>query len=286
MGRKRRNVNIDCRKLCEFCIFSLTFLMRSRIVNATELTTPRRTATPVNQMEKTMTLEILQIESGFAIDIPFKLNDSFKNAVPSAKWNKDQRRWEAGPRSRKRIESWLDEINPSKIVERINAEDAAEMTEKELASVRHELNLIKKSLGEMSEIKERHQRAIDALESVRDDISGAQKSLAEETAEAAKLKADVSAQVASIIKLNDVYAAYATMCKHAGSVGSVARGSFEQAQNVIQTELNRLRKVGLTSPSMWRLVSLNFNRSGNRDDPRSTRRENITYVVPYEPSDD
>lgn len=52
-------------------------------------------------------MTIKTIDGKHYIDIPFRLKDSLKKAIPSAKWDRFRKQWYVGPRSKKKLEAWL-----------------------------------------------------------------------------------------------------------------------------------------------------------------------------------
>lgn len=73
------------------------FVVRLRVA-------PKPAAAPMEEMKVT------KLEKSFAIKVPYELKGCFRNALPSAKWNPNGKYWEVGPRSKDKLDAWLEKI--------------------------------------------------------------------------------------------------------------------------------------------------------------------------------
>ncbi|HHM8366130.1 TPA: hypothetical protein ACRMZW_004332 [Pseudomonas aeruginosa] len=55
-------------------------------------------------------MKVTKLEKSFAIKVPYELKGCFRNALPSAKWNPKGKYWEVGPRSKDKLDAWLEKI--------------------------------------------------------------------------------------------------------------------------------------------------------------------------------
>lgn len=226
-----------------------------------------------------------KIDSGFAVKCPFDLKDQFRKNFPSAKWNSTHRRWEVGPRSGKRLEQWVAEVNGSGVIEEIEHRDEVELQEQELRDLRTQLASLKSNIHRQAELATSAVDIKTVLSQARSDLESAKTELrtVSERAKAAEKAAQseretVTALLNQTLNLDAVLDAQKTMARYADQVGARARQEYDRAQAVIAAEHNKLKKAGFRSAGLGALASANFNRP-DRDHPKFVRLDDIMKVT-------
>ena len=78
---------------------------------------------------------------GFSCVLPFELKDNFKRCFPSAKWDRDNKVWKIGPRSRKRFDELVEAQD--KAVHLLKEIETAELSQQELEDIEQHTKEIK-----------------------------------------------------------------------------------------------------------------------------------------------
>lgn len=205
-----------------------------------------------------MKITITKTETGFDVALPFELKDSFKKAIPSAKWNATKKVWQIGVRSGKKAQVWADEAQS---VADVIAEVAErEATQAEFDEALLELEAIKK---EYQAVLSRHEKLSDILvniNSTKEKIKKVAQNLQDEKDALAKKTEKIKEQLSQIIDLNAIHGAKTTMAKLQGKMTSANRREFEQAQALVNKEREKLKQAGLGSHGLDDLWYVNWNR--------------------------
>lgn len=146
--------------------------------------------------------------SGAAVAFPFELKDAFRAAFPSAKWEPSAKVWTVGPRSVKRLKSWVAEVEASGIVEELATRDEREMSANEVKRLRIQLSNMCRALEKENSSKE----SAEALKSEADMLRAHLTAIASEydaakaaadavAAEAAKATAEMSVKVQRTVNI-------------------------------------------------------------------------------------
>lgn len=229
-------------------------------------------------------IDIKKIETGFAIAFPFELKNTFRSQFPSARWNNTLRRWEVGPRSGKRLGQWVAEVNASGFLEELDNLDNLEMTEKELRSLRGNLEERRNELKEIEgrkenllKLKGELQDTADRLSEYKEAINRLRSEVVEVQTACEQERQRIAAQLEGAIDMAAVLAAKRQMGHWINGVGRRAREEFDKAQAVVIAERNKLTALGLYSPALNELADVNFNRP-DRDHPKFIDDESLWIV--------
>lgn len=205
-----------------------------------------------------MKIAIIKTEKGFEVTLPYALKDSFKQAIPSAKWNPAKKCWEIGPRSGKKAEAWAEQAQS---VAELNDEVAEiESTEKEFQAALRELENIKKRLSQKKEQNKSLDVMLADIESVKAQVEQAKQELAAEATEVAEKEMAVQEVVEKLIDVAEVQSAIAKMAQLQGKFSSKNRKLFEDAQDVINEARSAMKRAGLGSHGLDELWKINWNR--------------------------
>lgn len=207
-----------------------------------------------------MTIIVERISRAFAVKFPKSdaLLANFKSVFPSAKWDFTEKFWKVSLKTEERLNQWA-AMAETLVSELEEAENAA-LTEKELAGleaqiakIRAEIAVAKKSAKHFEATKSAIGENKEKLAAVRAELSAARK------AEEAK-KQSAKEILESIVDLSAISAAHSKMNAVHGRFGGQNRFVYEKAQEVIDTEHDKLKKIGLTSRGLHTLYAFNFNR--------------------------
>lgn len=205
-----------------------------------------------------MKIEITKTEKGFTAKIPFSLKDSFKKAIPSAKWNKDEKVWEIGPRSGKKAQAWAEQAQQ---VENV-AEQAEEVqaTEQEYQQAIAELARIKAELEKSIEESKSINEILADIASVKTEIAKTKAKLEQKNEEIARKNSEIKQVLSDIIDMKAIAEAQSVMARLQGKMTTVNRIEFEKAQDTINEQRHKLAEVGLGSCGLDDLWRINWNR--------------------------
>ena len=213
-----------------------------------------------------MPIEIQKIPSGYAVAFPIALKDAFRAAFPRATWNRDARRWEVGPRSKPRLETWVAEAQQAAAV--LAARDEADLVAEDLERVRAEIARVDRECGTLDSQIERAREAHVLLASARVALLAAEaRKAAAETARA-EARSEVDALLARIIDIAAVKRAASTMASNMVPADSSRKARFELAREVCRTAHTQLHEAGFSLTALSKLALANVNRP-DRDHPRS-----------------
>lgn len=205
-----------------------------------------------------MKIVIVKVENGFEVTLPYALKDSFKKAIPSAKWNPAKKCWNIGPRSGKKAEAWAEQAQP---VAELNAEVAElESTEQEYQNALHQLENIKNALLKKKEQNKSLDVMLADIKNVKEQVEQAKQELAAEATEVAEKEMAVQEVVEKLIDVAKVESAIAKMAQLQGKFSSKNRKLFEDAQDVINEARNAMKRAGLGSHGLDELWRINWNR--------------------------
>ncbi len=230
-------------------------------------------------------MEIIKTATGFAIRFPFPLKDAFRAAFPAAKWNADEKRWEVGPRSGKRLEQWAAEAQEA--TADILAREEVEMNAVELAQVRAAIAQARRGAksAEASAIKLAEIRA--QLIEVNAELAAAQGELAAakskadvESAKVEQEKAAILGRLGATINMTAVKDAERIMAMNMNSADRRKKDIFETARATVKAERNKLRDAGFECVALEILATANVNRP-DRDHPKFIKESDWYAVRPY-----
>lgn len=202
------------------------------------------------------------------VRIPFALKDSFKSRFKSATWAAMHTSWSVSPRSRKRLEQWIAEVEASGALEPAEDHDAREMSEQEVSKLRSDLESIKTYLSReismmrsIEDIRADQSELLEKIAKMREDLAAAAKEVAEQRKTADAERAQIEATVATLINLGAVNASIRSMLWLANQPPkSRFREDFDEHAEVIRAEREKLRAAGLDSELMRVLGAANYNR--------------------------
>lgn len=218
---------------------------------------------------------VKEISNGFAIQFPFELKDSFKEAFPSAKWNSAGKQWEVGVRSGNRLKQWAESIesNLESLIEAKRELEERELSVKEVRSINDEISSIEQEIIKKTNLLDSlpalHQQAVaakklllakkDKLDEVKAAIESKSQLLKEE-------RQRVNDLLSEIIDISEIKSDAHVMAKNMKLLDQVNKKSFHDAQGRIAEHSNRLREAGFALDAIDFLVSSNKNRP-DRDNP-------------------
>lgn len=210
-----------------------------------------------------MQVTINKRSDGFGVLPPRALNPQFRAAFPSAKWDAGARQWVVGPRSGKRLESWIGAIAAKAAevaqveAEILTIEEAAkelEQAERTLSELLRDLQSLRKRCGSLAEVQA-------ALEQRRKQVDATQADRAQSLAAEAEAKADIDAKLGLMCDRDAVLRAAETMrrLQHSAPT-SAGRVRFTEAQDIVRHKVKHIAKAGFAWAFAEALMDINYNR--------------------------
>lgn len=226
-------------------------------------------------------IKIEKNENGFNVHLPYELKDSFKKALPSAKWNATAKCWTVGSRSLKKVEAWAEtaEIVAEQIAHEKEAKDELEATEAEFSEAIAELKKIGEQTNKAKQYIEKTKSVLAEIANIKRQIEKAKIELQAERDNQDELSNKIDAVLDGIVDYAMINDAVATMQRmRRASINSKNREIFENAQSVIDKERAKLKKAGLGSHGLDDLYRVNWNRP-DRDKIENCREITDIYTI-------
>ncbi|NVZ11670.1 hypothetical protein HW932_20705 [Allochromatium humboldtianum] len=223
-----------------------------------------------------MGVEILPLSKGYGVRFPFALKEAFRVAFPSAKWNRDDRHWEVGVRSKKRLEAWIEAVKET--AEALAIKEELDFVPEELEKIRFQLEAVEREIGTAQALRERLGESRALLEAARAPLIEAK---ARQEAQAAALiqeKADVNALLMSLIDLHAVKKAVDVMASNMVPADRGRKERFEAARAVVSLARDQLHEAGFALVAIDKIASANVNRP-DRDHPYRHVLESDWYAL-------
>lgn len=225
-----------------------------------------------------MTITITKTENGFEVKLPFELKDSFKKAIPSAKWNGFKKVWEIGPRSGKKAQIWAEQAQV--VAKALDEKKEREATEAEFEEALNDIKALEREILAEQEKSKALDEILATLESAKSKVQEAKAELEKEKQAVADKTAKINAVLESIIDMSAVRNAKQTMSRLQGKMTSANRKEFEAAQAVINEQRKKLAAAGLGSRGLDDLWYVNWNRP---DRDTISRCRNVIEIYQLEP---
>lgn len=210
-------------------------------------------------MTTTTAIAVRVTKEGFAVRFPFELKDSFKATFKSAKWNPSSKEWNVGPRSRKRLDAWIDAVQGA--ADEIAAADEADLTAEELARVEREVAAVRAEIAARRAERGTAEALLADLDARRATLDGLAAERDEARAAATEAADAVRARVDAVVSVADLEHDYAAMRRLFGmSRTSARRREYEAHESDLRAGVAALRRAGLRSPALDAALDANWNR--------------------------
>ncbi len=221
-----------------------------------------------------MSIKIEEIASGFACYFPYELKDSFKNIFPSAKWNPNDRRWEVGKRSLKRLEDWATLASPA--AQDIEDAKAAELTEAESRAIEQELIDVRLRIANARKQTCNYHQTLEALTTAKKELLLAEAALHAEQENVQHARQEANELLSKVCDVVEIASAHNQMRRHYGKTkhGATARDAFNDARKRLRQQQDKLNTIGYYSVGLNILIDCNFNRP-DRDNPAHVTQDQI-----------
>lgn len=211
--------------------------------------------------------QFIETTNGAAAVFPFELKDTFRKAFPSAKWNPSQRRWEVGSRSVKRLKQWLAEVETSGIEAQIAARDEADMSEKEVADLRHEIDMVSRQViaqaaaaAAAAEAKAKAEELRAALDAKRAELETAKAAAAQAKADEEAAVRAVEQRIAHITTRDQIEQIRRSMAYQWRALKAANRERFEELQEDMAKIRENLEAAGIDCRAVRLAAKANWNR--------------------------
>lgn len=234
-------------------------------------------------------IEVAELKEpkGYSVKFPFELKDAFRVAFPSAKWDPEQRHWTVGPRSKNRLDTWVEEARAAAdaVIAHKKAQSEADFVKEELARVRGLLAAeeqrnreIESVIATIKRSRELLEMDMSALEIARSKRLAGERALSQE-------KAEIDDLLKKIINIEEVRAAAKVMAFNMIPASRSKKALFEDAREKIKHARNQLREAGYSLVAISELAQANVNRP-DRDHPKFLTERDWYSLYTETPSED
>ncbi len=213
-------------------------------------------------------IELTKLDRGAALKFPYQMKDQFRKAFPSAKWNAAEKQWEVGPRSIKRLQQWIDEVNSSGVVDEIAEREEREMNERELEELRRTIDDInydiekqKDELFRLEDTRAAIAKAKAELEEKRDDLADIRKQRDAAAASVEAARREVHEIVADVVDIEEIESARREMRKTMKVAKSWASAQYSDAASSLRDIRDRLEEAGIKCEAINAALRANKNRA-------------------------
>ncbi|WP_340124488.1 hypothetical protein [Methylobacter svalbardensis] len=214
-----------------------------------------------------MKLSSTKTDSGFVVSVPYELKDDFKAHFKTAKWSPTQKQWCVGPRSGKKLQQWIDQINITFSDEALEEFDSSLMTEKEIEQLKQNIELINDeikgkldTLGKLSELKVQVEECTQLFRFKKEKLKEIISAIEIEKAEIVDEKKKLKMLIGSVIDIDDAKLQASIMARYHKNVSSNDKRRFSDAQDEIIVYWDNLKSAGLSCQAINFLSSANKNR--------------------------
>lgn len=221
------------------------------------------------------------------VAVPFSLKDNFKKHFKCS-WDSLFKKWTISLEDEQKLITYIKHVEKSGIIEAFKNKEEVQKKNDDLSSVAKELETIKSEIKKnVSSAKTDEQIAIEKrellaqIEEARTKLKEV-KELARQAKETKQQKQkEVEELVASVVDLDVVKKAHATMVANYKKVYSENKDKYLEASAQILCELKKLRIVGFNSPALADLGTMNWNRK-DRDNPNDWVYAEYFEIEKYE----
>lgn len=226
-------------------------------------------------------IRIVKIETGYQVFFAYALKDSFRKALPSAKWDSSNKCWTVGTRSLKKVQAWAEHAEPvaTQIADEKKAQLELDSTELEFRQALRMLDDLKGQLKSVKDLTERKTATLAKLSAILPQIEKVKHQLAVAKAEHNAVVNQLADIVDGLIDMNAIDEAIGKMRKmRALPITSKNRSIFETAQAFINEQRQILKQAGVGSYGLDDLWRLNWNRP-DRDRIGDCRQVDDFYYI-------
>lgn len=219
--------------------------------------------------------EVIKNENGYLVKIAYQLKDLFKASFKTAKWNAEQKMWQIGPRSLKKFELFLEQVNET--TKEIEAFDEEEFCEKELTKLKYELAKIKEETKKSRKKLERTSKYLEEIQKIQNELFEAKEALDKQKIEEKEEKNKASKLLNEVCDVKAIFEAkekISTAYNMLNSNRKYAKNLFEDAMNSLLKQRRSLKEKGILNKMIETLYYCNINRA-DRDHPNYIKDELI-----------
>jgi hypothetical protein len=229
-------------------------------------------------------ISISKTDRGAAIRFPFELKDAFRASFKTAKWNARDKKWEVGPRSVKRLEQWVAEVEASGVIEDLTARDERDFLGEELDELRRKIESVKLEIRAAERSRDdadadaARERAVETrakLDEMKSALGAAAAARDEAIAAAAAARADVWSIVSRHADIDEIESLRRGMLYDWREPKAVNSLRFRERQDRLREIRDELIEVGIKSRALGLAASANFNR-------RDRDRDNLFVPIEFE----
>jgi chromosome segregation ATPase len=219
------------------------------------------------------TIRLVEDSGVISCYFPIALKDNFREALPSAKWDKYANCWKVTTRVRTRVLSWAKAVEEAaQLAKQIEEVELQEEDYKKLekfveelrATLERKKNDYAKAIIETDNIKrlkEEAEQIKKLLEAEEEKILAAEEIRAQAKKALAQERAKIDGILSKIIDLDKLKGVvFATFAKYHNAVGATARSMFDRAQSEYFDAQEQLAKAGYRLAAIDYLCDANFNR--------------------------
>lgn len=206
-------------------------------------------------------MKILKIETGFAVNFSFLLENDFRSVFPGADWNPALEQWEVGMTSENRLKQWVEEVNAAGMDELIDDLEVAEMAQEELERTRNNIAQVKAEirqpyevLDDLPRIAAYTKKTVEELEKCKASLLAAEKQIAIEKDAIQADRDRIDSLLAGVIDMADVRRLADIM------VGDLPLEDRVSARAAVEKHRDQLAKAGWSCRAINGLCRWNVNR--------------------------
>lgn len=241
-------------------------------------------------MSSPIKVSFISTENGYLVFVPHDLKDAFKAVFKTTKFNSEEKAWEVGSRSLKKIEQFI--ADTAEHIAAINAQYAAEeeqdalnydshALQRELDKLQEASNKAKSDLKNVAELQAQLEQSRAAIKLSTQELEKVTQELQIEQAKALVQKTEIKELLASIVDVNRVIALKSVLENNHDPKNKIKKERFEQAQKEIKAMKDALEESGLKSIGINQMYYANINRP-DRDSVRNIPDSAIYQITRVE----
>ncbi|ELK2252454.1 hypothetical protein NB501_05445 [Vibrio alginolyticus] len=226
-------------------------------------------------------MKITKVENGFEVNVDYELKDLFKKSFPSAKWQSQSKTWKVGPRSGKRLEQWVSEVDglAAEIKEKNDLKESSLIVEKEYDELRYDVIKLSESVNAekrrlesyisnktemIEEATEEKEELSKALEFVKKQVQDTLEDLNTVKIETEQVKKDLLEESRKIFEAlldtDEISSSLSMMQRQTGQVSTRCREQWQSAKDKLIEAYDTLKNHGYYSKGLDEITDLNWNK--------------------------
>lgn len=220
-----------------------------------------------SQQPAPLAATISGVAGRYFVRFPYALKNNFRLSFPSARWHPDMKAWSVGPRSKSRLEGWVEIVNASGIAEAQAELEALELSNEEKRQLIQAIEQAQRGIASAKDSARatavecsRLLETLGMLDSKKAQLAIARADASEKAQQKAALEESITERLEQVVDVKALKSCAQEMRKWHKHVGYPARDHFDECQANFREARSALKRSGLSLRAIDWCAEANFNR--------------------------